>query len=548
MSIEKLRGLAQFGVLTDPDPYDLPLQAYTMAVNVRFRNGNISAGPVFRNVLNLGTTSPRYTFSYMPTAGTVLLFIGYMNGTVSRYESNAETAYSVSGYSPSSVEAAWTSTSLAQVVYVNRADRVPWALRPSDAAFQSLSALGSASPVGWDPGWTCGVLRTCAGALVALNVTEAGTNSPNKVKTSSFPSAGNVPGSWDQTSPSTSATENILSRMDGPITDGRELGEDLIIYGLREAWIMHADGSEFIYDYTKLPFDKGAINANCAFELAGKHYVFGLDDIWMHDGNSEESICDEKTRDTIFSTLNVTEAYRCWVDYNPRLDEMYFHYVSGDGYTAFAEQSVDGCNRSAVLNRKTMTWTFDDQPSTFSSCNTVISNALEYATVTSTYSTIGGSYQDQDDGLKRTNVYVGDTQASYSLTQSLYAFDPYGALSSVSYAVDTNATAPRYLERIGLDLNQLNAEIRGYKTVATIYPQARIGNGASDLLMAVGASDLINSTVPTYSDFQSYDGVTNYRLDFNVAGRWLSYKCVFNDYRELTITGFDIDLFTTGHY
>jgi hypothetical protein len=50
-----------------------------------------------------------------------------------------------------------------------------------------------------------------------------------------------------------------------------------------------------------------------------------------------------------------------------------------------------------------------------------------------------------------------------------------------------------------------------------------------------------------YSAYQLYDGVDNYKLDFNVAGRWLAYKVLFADYRELTITGFDFDLKVTGH-
>ena len=83
MSIEKLRNLSKYGVLSDPDPYDLPLEAYTVGVNVRFRNGHISSGPVFRNVLRLGTTDPRFCFSASPSISNSL-FIGYKNGKITR--------------------------------------------------------------------------------------------------------------------------------------------------------------------------------------------------------------------------------------------------------------------------------------------------------------------------------------------------------------------------------------------------------------------------------------------------------------------------------
>jgi hypothetical protein len=126
------------------------------------------------------------------------------------------------------------------------------------------------------------------------------------VKTSSIVSSGSIPASWDITNPATLATENILQSMDGQITDACQLGADLIIYGQREAYRMHADGSTFVYSYTKLSYAKGSINSNCSIELDGKNYVFGLDDIWVHDGISEESLCDQDcTRDFIFGSLNI---------------------------------------------------------------------------------------------------------------------------------------------------------------------------------------------------------------------------------------------------
>ena len=545
MSIEKLRGLSKYGVLADPDPYDLPVEAFTAGVNVRFRNGHISSGPVFRNVLGLGTTDPRFCFSASP-ASSNFLFIGYKNGKISKEANNTETDYTLVGYTPSVVEATWSSTVLGSVVYANRSDRAPWYLRASDSSFQNLSASGSA-PDKWDSTWSCNILRSCAGALVALYVTKGATTYTNMVKTSSLPTAGAVPTSWDQTNPATLATENILTKMEGPIVDGCPLGQDLVIYGSREAWLMHADNSTFVYSYTKLPFKKGAMNANCSIEHDGKNFVFGTDDIWMHDGNSEVSLLDKKNRDFVFGSLNISAASKCFVQHNPKLNEIYFAYVGGDQYVNFGVQNgIDGCNRQAVLNLSDMTWTFDDLPSTFSACNAVISNSLTYATVTATYTTMGGTYQDQEDGLKRTTVYVGSLNATYSLSTSLYALDPYGVNSNVAYPVDTNATAPRFIERIGLDLDELNAQISGYKTLSTIYPQARLGSGASNLMIAVGASDNISSAAPAYSAYQPYNGADLYKIDFNVAGRWVAYKCLFSDYRELTITGFDFDLKMTG--
>jgi hypothetical protein len=64
-----VRDMAQFGILTDPDPYDLPPQAWSLGKNVRFRNKNVSRGPVFRNVDNLGQAAPRFVIGSRPTSG-----------------------------------------------------------------------------------------------------------------------------------------------------------------------------------------------------------------------------------------------------------------------------------------------------------------------------------------------------------------------------------------------------------------------------------------------------------------------------------------------
>jgi hypothetical protein len=121
---------------------------------------------------------------------------------VSRFANGVETDYSISGYTPTNAEALWTSTSLAGVVYLNRPDRTPWSFGPSDAQFNTLA--------NWDSTWRAQLLRTCGGALVALNVTKGAVNYPTMVKTSSFPLSGVVPASWDTTLPNTLASENIL--------------------------------------------------------------------------------------------------------------------------------------------------------------------------------------------------------------------------------------------------------------------------------------------------------------------------------------------------
>lgn len=533
MAIIPVRDLGKYGVIADISPYDLPAQAWSMGVNVRFRNNQVSRGPVFRNALNLANVNPRFLVGAVPTAGVDLLFVAYEDGTVSRISNGAESAYSIAGYTPASTEAAWTSTTLAGIVYINRPDRVPWSYSIADTHFNALA--------NWDSTWRAGILRTCGGSLVALNVTKGAVSYPTMVKTSSFPVSGTVPASWDITLPNTLATENILAEMGGGIVDAQKMGSALIIYGSQEAWLMQADGATEVFSYKKLPFNKGAINVNCSYEIDGKHYVFGTDDIWTHDGYSEESLCDQRVRDFIFNSINASRSSRFFVAYNARNKELHFCYVSGDGYTAFLH-AVNGCNRAAVFNTVTKTWTFDDLPCVFAADSANLDITLEYATVTGTYDTIGGTYLDQEDGFKRTLCFIGESDSTYGLTASLYAFDPYGAGSTVSFEVDTNATASVVLEKNGIDLDDLGKDLRGYVCLSSIYPQARFDPASlAPMTVYMGSNDFF-SLDPIYDEQQTFSALTDYKLDYQSAGRYLAVKLVYPDYHQFSVTGLDMDL------
>lgn len=536
MGLPKIRNLGQYGVITDVDPYDLPPSAFSMAVNARFRNNRVTRGPVFRNVHTLGTSNPRYLASTIPTSGQDLLFFCYQNGSVYRYASGSETNYSISGYTPSVAEAPWSSCSLAGFFYVNRPDRAPWMLTTSGPTFATM--------VNWPSSTTCGLLKSYAGCLVALDLTESGTTYPTVVRTSSFALAGTEPTSWDYTDPSTNATRNVLAEMAGTITDANVLGTTMIIYSQEQTWAMVFDGSTDIFDYRKLPFRKGAISSDCSIEIVGKHYVFGPNDIWVHDGVSEQSIADGTVRDFVFTNINSTKANRSFIAHNPKYTELAFCFVSGDAYTGFTG-APDGCNRAAVFNYTTNTWTFDDLPLVYSGSRASIDSTTTWATVSSTWDVIGGSWQDQEGTFNRVPLFIGDANAGMSLTQSLYAFDPYGPGSQVSYSVDTNATKGMMLYRDGIDLDDLDLDLQGYKQINYIIPQARLGPGASLLSFTLGSSYGFNDAA-VFGTPMTYDGDTLYKLDFGQAGRYLSMTITFNDYHYVSISGFDLDLQVTG--
>lgn len=45
-----IRGLGSVGVVTDIDPYSLPINAYTRAKNVRFNEAKVTRAPIYRSI------------------------------------------------------------------------------------------------------------------------------------------------------------------------------------------------------------------------------------------------------------------------------------------------------------------------------------------------------------------------------------------------------------------------------------------------------------------------------------------------------------------
>ena len=117
MALPKLRELDKYGVITDVDPFDLPLGAWSMGLNVRFEDGKVTSAPVWRAMGSpLAVTTPRFCYVANRADNSTSVFIGNKDGTVKDWTPATETAYSPTGYVPPDAEAAWRACTLAEDV------------------------------------------------------------------------------------------------------------------------------------------------------------------------------------------------------------------------------------------------------------------------------------------------------------------------------------------------------------------------------------------------------------------------------------------------
>lgn len=535
MAIIPIRNLGQTGVITDNSPYNIPLTGFSAGFNVRFDEGKVLRAPIFRKIADSLGFSPRFTYGVVPSNGfdTVLMLSDawaikeYASGTIS------DRSGSISG---SSDPRPYSGTSLADVVYINRPDRVPVYRAPVGTNFADLP--------NWPSNHRCSSLRSYGDFLIALNMVEGSTNFPTRVRFSNLVTANSVPDSWDETDTTRSAGFNDLVQIKTEIIDGATLGTNFIIYASDQVWLMEFVGGTFIFNFRKLFTDSGIINQNCVVEVEGKHYVFGAFDIYVHDSTSKESICDERVKNFIFSSLNNNNADRCFVQHNPTLNEIYFCYQSGDQYVHFP--NADRCNRAAVYNYRNSTWSFMDLPNVSSGTVANVNSVATYATSTTSYALTGGTYYQQEDSFDRHTLMAGETLTSDGITSDkLYGVDLSDA-GQIAFDLDTEATKPVYLERTGLDLDEAGLGASQYVVCTRIYPQAdTINTNDTNMIFEFGASDIPRS-VPTYQPPVTFDISTDHKIDSRSAGRYLSYRVSMSDNKDFEISGFDLEVTATG--
>jgi hypothetical protein len=325
------------------------------------------------------------------------------------------------------------------------------------------------------------------------------------------------------------------------IVDGMTLGTKFIVYSKDQVWLMEFVGGTFIHNFRKLFSDCGVINQNCVAEVEGAHYVFDHNDIYIHDSNTRQSICDERVKSYIFGGLNTAKTNRCFVHHNADLDEVMFCYVSGDDMAEYT--SGDRCNRAAVFNYKSQTWSFVDLPNVSSSTTGTISSSITYQN-TNTYDDIGGSYYSQESGYNVHNLFVGSKVIANGLSSDkLYGLD-LSDTGSLSFDLDDEANKSPFLEREGIDLDEMSP-LSGYKVITKIVPQVETENSDKNFKFTFGSTDLIGQNV-SYGNQTTFNGAVDYKIDTRAAGRYLSYKMTVTDNKDFSFLGFDLDVLTTG--
>ena len=530
----QFRGLASRGILHDPSPYDLEDTAWSGGSNVWFANTKASRAPVFRGVVDPISDPPAFVVGLPSATGFDSIIYAGATGRIYSYFSGTTTDVTPTGFTPATVTGQFTSDYLGSVVYINNPSQSLYYQGPAGGLFARDPA--------WDSTWKAQVFRVYGDYPIALNVTKGTTANPTLFKWGDTTLAGLTTSSWDHTDPTKNAGETPIAGLTGPLLDGRVMRSSFIIYSANEVWEVAQSGDLSVFHFRELFSEGGIIGTNCVTEVDGRHFVFGPNDIYWHDGVTKTSIVDKLNRSYIFSHLNKKQAGRCFIQHMPVYHMILFAYVSSDPDCAFQSPTV-GCNKGFMFNYVDGTHSFVDLPNVTASSLANLNTVLTWATAGSlTWENMGGTWADQDDSYGRQPVFVSRSMTGISANRLLgYDYLDKGSLA-LPYVPEVNP--PAFLERIGIDMDTEQAGLGSYKQVNRVYPQVTIYRNVPATVQ-VGAS-LYPSSPVKWTSPVTFDPSTQYKVDARQGGRYIAFRFSVPTPADFEVTGFDADVINNG--
>jgi hypothetical protein len=144
----------------------------------------------------------------------------------------------------------------------------------------------------------------------------------------------------------------------------------------------------------------------------------------------------------------------------------------------------------------------------------------------------------------RTNLTFASV-AEGDVSRAIRTYESFREVEA-GFPMDDAANGPAYLERLGIDLDEMGAELRGYKCVSSVYPQGRLDSDAEPLRFTFGVTDH-SAVEPEWGEEQTYDR-TYYKLDYNLAGRFLALKMEHDGFVPFSLSALDLDVILLGAF
>lgn len=482
MPIINVPNCGAIGVIKDLSVHELPLGAWTDALNIRFLDGSALQFLGHGSVYGTPPDVPQYMMPVSVNQARYWLYASATKQYVVNNTAGAPVYTDITHATPrAGVINQWTGTVFAGIPILNVGDtsRIPmyWDQNLANK-FVDLPA--------WPANTYCKSFRSYKQLLIAMNITKGGVNYPYMVKWSTLADPGSLPATWDPADATQDAGELNVSDGQDVIVDGLPLKDSFIVYKETSTFRLDFIGGAFVLSNKQVFGMSGLLNRNCAVEFDAFHFAVTGSDIVVHDGYTAQSVFDKKARRFFFQNLDTEARGRVFVFKNPFLNEIFVCYPQiGSLY----------CDRALVYNWVDRTISFRTLPNVNHAANGPVDNSL------------GGTWdQDNDAWDSDLTAWNGPDYTPDSVrvimasqNQKLYMLD-----ASASFDGERPAA---YLERRGLPLGGDE-----FRTLITALLPRISGNLGETVIVKIGGAD-DPYVDPTYTATMVYTIGSTYQLD-----------------------------------
>lgn len=504
----------QYGVIKDVPPQELPINAWSDAINIRFRDGAAQRFLGEKQVFTTPTQTPYYLQPYNQGGSRWWVHAGLAtvyadNGTTT---SNITPSPAPSG----AIDDRWTGGTLNGVNILNNGKDVPY----------SWGGTGVATAIAaWPATARCAVMRPFKNVLVALDVTKnVGTTNdryPHMVKWSDTAVPGAIPTSFDHTDLTKLAGEIDLAEDPGLMVDQLVLGDANIIYKENAMFSMQSTGGADVFRFTRLPGSLGALARGCIAQTPYGHVVLCAGDVVIHTGQGPTSIIDSTMRRWLFQSIDSTNRNRSFVTTNPATNEVWI---------CFPELGKQTCTLAAVWNWSSKSWTIRQ-------LNYVTYGATGQinAGIVNTWAAQADSWQD---------AAASWNEDEYSPAQSrLLTVSAIPAINAVDVgSTFSGAAFTSSLTREGLAFDAPDR----VKLVRAVYPRIDAAVGTKVQIEVGGTMDI--ETPVVWSAPVVYTTGSTFKADTFASGRFIAIRFMSLDNQPWRVRSYDLDIQMQGGY
>lgn len=524
-----IRMAGSIGVVRDVPAHELPVNAWTNSKNVRMFEGFAELSKGYQDAFSADPTiAPLAILPYRSPNAIMWVYTGTAKAYVHDGSSESNITRGSGDYTGTASDR-WTLLDFGGVVVLNNGVDAPqqWDGVPTNTA---------ADLSNWPANYTAGAFGKYRNYLVAGDITKSGTRSPHLVLWSDPAETGAVPSSWDVTDATKLAGEKQIREAGGAILDFHEVGDINVIYKEGAMVAQTLTGGLDVFGFRTITeelgiFAKGTIKNFKDQQRRNRSFVFGADDIVVHDGFNIQSVVDQRLRRWLYQNIDTTNYGRAFVANDVRRQEM---------WACFPEAGHTWCNLALVWNWVTGAFSIEEIPDL---------SALAYGFYDPSVQPL--RYSD----LSATPYRVFDTKytaprfnpteksllgSSYADTK-LYEMNISGAFDGTAIQASMERTAWGFiLDRYGKAVP--NTEL--YKMCTEIYPHF---DGVGTVQIQVGSQKTVRSPVK-WGPIHDFVIGTDKKVNPWIGGNLLSFRILSQGQPFWRMSGMDVDIRIAGSH